>query len=146
MDATARPLTHDTNLFRSQRSALYQPKSSVQRAECGQAMSRSNTNIETFLVLLPWLFFKYISDSTLMSKVDIWTLRSFFLIAHCPVPSYRYDHTWWFVDLELQGAGDSPRSKWKLSRGWIRTTEHRIIVHESYHRAILILRRSALIL
>ena len=72
-----------------------------------------------------------------MSKVEIWTLRSFLLIEQCPGPSSRCDHNSWFIRLELQRAGDSPHTKWKFSWRGTRTTDHRINAQEFYHWVIL---------
>ena len=74
-----------------------------------------------------------------MSKVEIWTLRSFLVIELLPGPSSRCDHSSWFLRLELQRAGDSLPTKWKFSWGGTRTTDHRINAQESYNLAFLTL-------
>ena len=54
-------------------------------------------------------FFSY--DSTKMSKVDIWTLRSVLLVEQFPGPFSQCDNISRFLRLELQRAGDSPHCK-----------------------------------
>ena len=72
-----------------------------------------------------------------MSKVDVWTQKSFLLIKQCPGPSYWCDHTSWFRRLGLQRAGNSPHPKWKFSWGGTQTADYRIKAQESDHWAIL---------
>ena len=80
--------------------------------------------------------FLYTWGFTWILKAEIWTQRSFLLIEQCPGPSSRWDHTSRFLGMELQRAGDSPNSKWRLSWGGTRTTDHRTNAQESNHWAI----------
>ena len=61
--------------------------------ELANIRSKFKGTQQLFGFLLHKVFLTHTHDSTWMSKVEIWTLRSFLLIEQCPGPSSQCDHT-----------------------------------------------------